>query len=327
MLRMTQAESPVNVGTLPQESVASERQLGQFIPLHYHYVMLQDADRVGAFQSAINQLVRPGMHVLELGGGTGILSSFAARQGAQVTTVERNPVLVERSRQFIAMNQLSEFIKVVEHDAMTYVPSQPVDVVICEMLHVAMLREKQLQVIDAFKRNYRQAFGEQAKLPVFIPESSILMAQPVQQDFNFAGYWAPVPAFQAPQLQNPQTLELASLEPYATISYEQAYATNFDCELAFEATTSGEFNAVRFVTQNVLAIDVPNQSATTWANQCLVLPIAEPVNVEQGQSLRISFAYQSGGDLEDVDTTLHGELFTKQTQPVGNVSPQVLKAA
>ena len=285
---------------------SSERELGQFIPLHYHYVMLQDEYRVQAFQAAINQLVRPGMRVVELGGGTGILSSFAARRGANVTAVERNPVLVENARRFLQLNHLSEYVEVVQQDAMHFVPSEPVDVVICEMLHVAMLREKQLQVIEAFKQNYRQAFGEQAKLPIFIPEASILMVQPVQQSFDYAGYWAPTPTFQTTESEAPRTLELAPLEVYSTISYDEAYDQTFDCSLTYLAETAAEFNAVRFVTQNILAIDEQQQSATTWANQSLVIPIAEPTAVEQGQPLQISFAYQSGGNLEDVYTTLSG---------------------
>ena len=60
------------------EVAPDEKVLGQYIPLLYHYNMLQDNDRVGAFQEAIHLLVQPDMHVVELGGGTGILSSFAA---------------------------------------------------------------------------------------------------------------------------------------------------------------------------------------------------------------------------------------------------------
>jgi hypothetical protein len=72
--------------SVPALKVESNRQidsesnvLGQFIPLHYHFQMLQDRQRLAAFRSAMELHVQPGMHVVELGGGTGILSSFAAR--------------------------------------------------------------------------------------------------------------------------------------------------------------------------------------------------------------------------------------------------------
>ena len=53
--------------------------LGQFIPVHYHHNMLMDQNRMHSFKSAIYHAVKPGMKVLELGGGTGVLSFFAAR--------------------------------------------------------------------------------------------------------------------------------------------------------------------------------------------------------------------------------------------------------
>ena len=152
-----------------EEHIPQEQVLGQYIPLLYHYNMLQDADRVGAFLEAIELLVAPGMHVVELGGGTGILSAFAARQGATVSCVERNPELAVVARKLIRENGLEDRVSVIQADASCYVPSSRVDVVVCEMLHVGLLREHQAQVITAFKNNYVRAFG--LRLPVFIPET------------------------------------------------------------------------------------------------------------------------------------------------------------
>jgi predicted RNA methylase len=60
-----------------------------------------------------------------------------------------------------------------------------VDVVICEMLHSAMLREKQLAVIHSFKQRYQAKFGD--RLPGFIPTATRLFVQPVEQSFVFDG--------------------------------------------------------------------------------------------------------------------------------------------
>jgi protein arginine N-methyltransferase 1 len=278
------------------------RVLGQYIPLLYHYNMLQDEDRVNAFRSAIELVVKPGMHVLELGGGTGILSSFAARQGARVSCVERNPELVSCARRFVEANGLNDKIQVIQADAANYAPDQPVDVVVCEMLHVGLLREKQAEVISAFKRGYAKVYGN--KTPIFIPEASILMAQPVEHSFDFAGYIAPVPMFQAPLLEQPRTNELASLSPYANISYDDPIPTKFDVRQELMTTASGNVNAIRFVTQNVLAIDVKAEQAITWPNQCLVLPLDAPVDVQQGQNIHMSFAYEAGGSIEQLAETL-----------------------
>lgn len=285
---------------LEETPVPEEHLLGQFIPLHYHYNMLQDQDRVGAFREAIRLAVKPGMHVVELGGGTGILSSFAARQGARVSCVERNPQLVRTARRLLRQNGLEDRVEVIEQDAFAYLPSEPVDVVICEMLHVAMVREKQLPVIESFKRRYLRAFGETKPLPRFLPEASILMVQPVEHSFDFAGYWAPVPVFQPPRLHIAETRELSPLKCYADVAYEQPFPTHFDCAPRFSIEQSGSVTAVRFVTQNVVAVDVDQQRAVTWPNQCLVLPLESPQQVETGQELQIRFCYSAGDSIEDL---------------------------
>ncbi len=276
--------------------------LGQYIPLLYHYNMLQDSDRVNAFLSAIELLVRPGMHVVELGGGTGILSSFAARQGASVSCVERNPELIRAAKRFIQANGLDDRISVISADAARYIPNAPVDVVICEMLHVGLLREKQATVLAAFKRNYTQVYGP--KLPVFIPEVSILMAQTIQQSFNFAGFIAPVPMFQAPLLDQPRTTPLSALSPYANIAYNDFIPLEFNIRQRVSSIANGTVNALRFVTQNVLGIAMDKQHAITWPNQCLVLPLKTPIEVIAGQEVDMCFAYTAGGTIESVTESM-----------------------
>ena len=272
--------------------------LGQYIPLLYHYNMLQDEDRVGAFQTAIELVVKPNMHVVELGGGTGILSSFAARQGAIVSCVERNLELVSCARELVQANGLEKRIKIIHADAANYVPQHACDVVICEMLHVGLLREKQAEVITAFKQNYSRAYG--SKLPIFIPEASILMAQPVEQTFDFYGYQAPVPMFQAPLLDQPRTTELSALSPYANIAYDKPIPSCFNVRQVLTTTRSGNVNAIRFVTQNVLAVDVDAQAAITWPNQCLVLPNESPFEILQGENVTMQFSYDPGGSIENL---------------------------
>lgn len=69
-------------------------------------------------------------------------------------------------------------------------PPEPVDVMICEMIHVAMLREKQVELVESFKHRYRQRFG--TTLPLLMPTAAILAVQPLQQEFIFEGYYAPI---------------------------------------------------------------------------------------------------------------------------------------
>jgi protein arginine N-methyltransferase 1 len=168
--------------------------LGQFIPVHYHHNMLMDQNRMHGFKSAIDYAVKPGAKVLELGGGTGVLSWFAAAKAAKVYCVEFNPDMVKEARKMLALNPNGDKVEVVHADAFEYLPPEPVDVVICEMIHVGMLREKQVEVIESFKRRYLERFG--GPLPVFLPEAVIMAVQPLQQEYDFEGFYAPIVQFQ-----------------------------------------------------------------------------------------------------------------------------------
>src|SRR5437868_9716772 len=109
--------------------------LGQFIPLQYHHNMLMDSNRMKNFKAAIDYAVFPGAKVLELGGGTGVLSFFAAQKAEKVYCVEFNPDLVQEARKFLSMNENGDKVEVIHADAFDYLPPEPVDVVICEMIH------------------------------------------------------------------------------------------------------------------------------------------------------------------------------------------------
>jgi type I protein arginine methyltransferase len=286
---------------LSDTALPEHLQLGQFIPLHYHYQMLQDSDRMGAFEQALAKVVPPGGRVLDLGSGTGVLSFFAAQRASCVLAVEYNPALVATSREFLADNGVADRVTVVQADAALYTPDDPVDVVVCEMLHSALLREKQLQVIGDFKTRYRARFGT---LPRFVPEATLLAAQPVAQSLHFHGYHARVPLFQAPRALTPDCTALAEPHTYAVVDYNEPLPDRFEATLRFEITHGGELTAVRFITKNLLAI-LPNTPACIeWHNQHLVLPLRKAQPVQAGETWVLSFGYRAGEGIEVLNDSL-----------------------
>ena len=301
-------ESVENTSTGQGETLSEDHLLGQYIPLHYHFNMLQDRHRVDAFVEAIETVVQPGMHVLELGGGTGLLSWLAAQQGAKVTCVERNPALVGRSRELLAKNRLGDQVTVVPMDARDYVPTEPIDIVICEMLHAGLLREKQLEVIRVFKDHYLDVFGSDSQLPKFFPEATTMLLQPVQFSYNFAGYHAPLPLFQDPTAAHDRTTELGEMTTYASVFYDEVCPTSFSGVLDLEVTHPGTFTALRFATQNLITILMDQQRGIPWANQLLVLPMKTPVVVAVGEKIRVKFNYLAGGTLESLAESLSVEV-------------------
>ncbi len=279
--------------------------LGQFIPIHYHYQMLTQEPRIGGFEEAIGELVKPGMKVVELGAGTGVMSFFAARAGAaKVWAVERIPHVARAARRFLAKNGVGDRVEVVNEDAMDFLPPEPVDVVICEMLHTALVREKQLAVIASFKERYRAKFG--GPLPRFIPEACVLAVQPVMTDFDFHGYEASVPMF-VDGSGNGRVQKLAVPALYAVFEYSQPYPTHFAVDHSATIETTGTLNALRFITKNLLAILEEEKRSIDWDMHDLVVPLATPLTVRAGDLVRIRFRYDAGDSLLALAESIDGD--------------------
>ena len=290
------------------EDAAENHYLGQFIPLHYHHNMLIDENRMLNFKAAIEHIVFEGAKVMELGGGTGVLSCLAAAKASKVWCVEYNPDLVKESRRFLALNPNGYKVEVIQADAFEYLPPEPVDVVICEMIHVAMLREKQIEMIDTFKQRYLQRFG--APLPIFIPEAVIMAVQPLQQSYDFFGYIAPIIQFQRPQIIHQRSNELAPPEVYSTLDFSQTNSREIKWVGSFVMTQDGTVNALRFITKNILAVVQEQKSTIDWLIDYLVLPLRAGINVRAGDVLQVSFDYMTGASIRSLEHKLHVSLKT-----------------
>ena len=288
------------------EDVAEIHYLGQFIPLHYHHNMLMDENRMSAFKEAIDYAVFDGARVLELGGGTGVLSCLAASKASKVWCVEFNLELVVESRRLLALNRDGHKVEVIHADAFDYLPPEPVDVVICEMIHCAMLREKQVEVIEAFKERYRCRFGGQQ--PTLIPEAVIMAVQPLQQVYDFFGFHAPIIQFQRPQVIQAGTTELAAPVVYSILDLSRPTAREIQWEGTFILEAGGMVNALRFITKNILAV-LPEQATTIdWFIDYLVLPLSAPVEAKAGDVLKVAFCYYAGGSLRSLERSMSATL-------------------
>ncbi|MCC8165622.1 MAG: methyltransferase domain-containing protein [Planctomycetes bacterium] len=299
--------SPQPLGDLNDPS----REVGQFIPLHYHFQMLTDQVRMAGFREAIDTVVKPGATVLEPGSGTGVLSYYAAQKAGKVYSVEYNGELVEVSRRLLRDNPNGDRVTVIHGDAFTYLPPEPVDAVICEMLHVGLVREKQLQMIDSFKSRYAERFPNR-RLPAFIPTATIQAFQPVQYDFTFEGYTAAIPVFQDPYSADARATALGDPMVYQQLLYESPYELACRFNGAVPITAEGRLNALRFVTKNLLAIK-PDLTTIDWHNQFLIIPLDHGLAVRPGQAVTLTFDYAPGDPL----AALHPMVTGVQRSAVG----------
>jgi predicted RNA methylase len=220
--------------------------------------------------------------------------------------VELNLNLVDESRRFLKMNRNGDRVEVIHADASEYVPPEPVDVVICEMLHVGLLNEKQLAVIDAFKKNYRQRF--EGPLPAFIPQVTIQAVQPVEQNFVFDEYLAPFLQFQYPYGTHPRTKILGNPVIYHQLLYGYEYGLSCEWSGIVPITFEGTLNALRFITQSILATEQETQAIIDWHNQFLILPLEAKTPVCPGQKMKISVNYPAGAPLSALRPVVEGPL-------------------
>ena len=268
--------------------------------------MLADEQRMGAFHEAIDKLVPQGSYVVELGGGTGVMSFLASRRARKVTMVERIPQVAAAARLLLARNGVADKVSVVEADARDYVPEEPVDVVICEMLHAALLREKQIEVLGRFKEQHEARFGR--RVPLIIPEANLLGVQLVYQPYEFHGYYAPVPFFFEAGSGPGSTIEMGPPALYSLIEYAADLPETFPVDGLLAVDKPGTVNALRFITRTAVGVFMAEKRTADWYLPSMSLALPHPITVVAGDRLHVRFQYDAGGSIESLQASLQASV-------------------
>jgi protein arginine N-methyltransferase 1 len=271
---------------------------GGLIPLSYQYNLLMDEDRCTRFQRAIAMQVPLGGVVLEAGAGTGILSFVAAQRARKVYCVERDPQVAAACRAFLAANGMQDKVEVVVGSATEYVPPEPVDAIICEMLHVALINEQQVGVMNAIRKNLAAAYPDHKY--VTIPGTVMNYVQLINENQNFYGYQTRLVRYWQPTMVDPRAVPMSALEPYWEADFGGLVETEVDCTLTMIATEDGVLNGVRLLTQAALYMDEKSMDPTSlidWFLMWLVVPI-DPTEVFRGQQITLHIKYAAGCSLE-----------------------------
>jgi len=127
---------------------------------HWHFAMLNDAERNTQFEAAIRKAVQPGARVLDIGAGSGLLSMLAARAGAtQVTACEVNPALAGQAREMIRDSGYSDRIRVLNKLSQQIDPAADFpantrpDVLLAEVFDALLIGEGALATIEHAHRH------------------------------------------------------------------------------------------------------------------------------------------------------------------------------
>ncbi|MDB5097917.1 MAG: met0+ like-family protein [Cyanobacteria bacterium RYN_339] len=260
-------------------------------------MMLANRPRMDAFKHAIARWVHPGDVVLEAGAGTGILSALAARQGARrVYAAELDPLVAATCRATMALNGLAEIVTVVEGPAEALAAPEPVDVVICEMLHVGLVNEQQLPVLQAVLANL--AARQPMSTLRCIPFGAVNAIQLMQVDYGYEGLQIPLIRTANPYgLEDPRLAAVSEPEPYWIVNF-LAPEQGVDTAVTLTAVHDAEVNALQLVTKVVLTDDWTHP-LNDWYLWTMQLPMPQR-RVQAGEQVGVHVAYEAGCDLEQV---------------------------
>ena len=136
----------------PEISAIAASLLSETVP-QWHATIILDRARNEAYDAALQAAIKPGMRVLEVGAGTGLLAMMAARAGAaEVITCEANPLIAERARVIIAANGYADRVRIIgKHSSELRIGEDlagPADVFVSEIISDALIGEGMLLVAE-----------------------------------------------------------------------------------------------------------------------------------------------------------------------------------
>jgi len=118
-----------------------------------HKVMLQDVVRTDAYQSAIEEVVGPGVSVIDFGCGTGILSIFAARAGAETVIAVDRSTFIKTAQEIALANGFSN-IEFYHDDHQSLELAEKVDVIVSEWMGHCLFYEAMLEPLIAIRDRF-----------------------------------------------------------------------------------------------------------------------------------------------------------------------------
>jgi type II protein arginine methyltransferase len=153
----------------------------------WHFGLVRDLPRNQAYEQALQRVVRPGMRVLEIGTGTGLLAMLAARAGAaEVITCEMNPAVAETAREIVARNGYADRVKVVaKHSGDLKLGvdlSDRADVLVSEIISSNVVGELALQSIEPVRKDLLKP--EAIIIPALVSARVALAEAPAPREMN-----------------------------------------------------------------------------------------------------------------------------------------------
>lgn len=270
----------------------------------WHFAMLNDGERSASYELALATFLRPNMHVLDIGCGSGLLSMLAAKHGAShVTACEVVPEIAEVARHIVRGNGFAERVVVVPKSSANLVAGvdlpRRADLLVTEIVDCGLVGEGIMPTLRHAREHLLAEGGS------IVPRAATIYATLIESvpihELNLVSASRGIDVRQFNELSSQLYFPLRSHTwPYTFLSPAvPAFEVNFltdsleptTREVSFAVKQSGRCHAVMFWFDLELAPGVslrnqPGDHKTHWmqAVQC----IEHPFHVRAGETLTLT---------------------------------------
>ena len=246
--------------------------------------------RLSKFQRALQKVVKPESHVVDIGTGTGVLALIAAKAGARsVTAVDVNRESLNYAKKAAEINGFSQRINFVEAHFEDYVPEEQADIVVCEMLSSMLLIEQQVPACAHAAKKILKPGG------IILPANASVYAVPVECHSLLERF----SLFDLKFPKVPQTLgrgdakDLSDAVLIAKFDFNTLDGpTEVNEMLEYTIVEDGNLHGLVGFFKAQLYEDISLGMDDGWRE--LFLPLVEPVEISKGAKVSIQLRFKPG---------------------------------
>lgn len=264
-----------------------------------HGDMIADRVRMGAYEAALKNHIRPDSIVVDIGTGTGIMALLACRFGARKVYAIEPSNIIQIAREIADANGYSDRIVFLQDVSTRVEIAEAAHVIVSDIRGVLPLLQRNIPaIVDARKRFLRQD-------GVLLPQSDSIWVCPVEsqeQYRHFSEPWDSVPnGFDMRPARETVTHSwkkthfekdafVAEPKLWLTLDYATEERTQFASALSWTPVREGVIHGFAVWFDSVLSPGVsftnaPGEPETIYGNA--FFPLEKPVQVSNGDEIHL----------------------------------------
>jgi protein arginine N-methyltransferase 1 len=267
--------------------------------IHDYGIMIADSGRMNAYAKALDQTVKPGSVVADIGTGTGIFALIACRLGARRVYAIEPQDAVQLAREIAQANGFADRIVFVQDLSTRITLPEPVDVIVSDLRGALPLYQNHVTAIMDARQRWLAPGGSliprQDTLWMALAENAKLFDNQMSA-WNAAPYGLDLGPGQGPAANtlcksrvDPEQL-LTPPQVFAVLDYERISSPDVAMVLDWSVTRAGVCHGISVWFDALLADGIsfsnaPGDPELIYGNA--FLPWPRPVHLERGDRARV----------------------------------------